>query len=530
MAPVRPLPGLPGQGRLRTDRRQPPAMEAFASMPVMTLNPVPDRARGASRRLPPAIRPAIRPAIWPAFASAFTPALLPLVLSVTLGLPSAWAQSLAADAAPLAGPATSGQLLPGQAAPANPAASSAMSPAPRLLTLDQALNQALSRHPALSAAAHEVAATQALSRQASARPNPELSASVERTAQGRSVTVGVGLPLELSGQRAARMAVARQDERLAAAQQAQERARVLAEVRAAYQDGVMAQAREALADAGREMAARALEAARKRVLAGKSSPLDETRARVDLAQAALAVKEAQADARAARLKLATLMGEDGAPSFGRLQEVWTPTERPALPELAMRLEGSPWMAVEAALVARHEVLAATEAERQRPAWTVSLGRKQEGGSSQPVLGLSVPLLILDRQEGAREAATQRLSQARERLRETRLRLLASLQEARARLDSAQASLAALKDEVLPAAEQALGAASQGFEAGKCSFLEVLEARRALLDARQRLLDSQAAALTAAHDIDRITGETSSPISGPITGSITGPITGDTATR
>jgi cobalt-zinc-cadmium efflux system outer membrane protein len=303
----------------------------------------------------------------------------------------------------------------------------------------------------------------------------------------------------------------------AAAQQAQERARVLAEVRAASLDGVMAQAREALAEAGHEMAARALEAARKRVLAGKSSPLDETRARVDLAQAALAVKEAQAHARSARLKLATWMGEEGSPSFGRLQDAWPASDRPAWPELATRLEGSPWLAVEAAQVARHEVLAATEAQRQRPAWTVSLGRKQEGGSSQPLLGVSVPLLILDRQEGAREAATQRLSQARERLRETRLRLLASLQDARARLDSAQASLSALRDEVLPAAEQALSAASQGFEAGKCSFLEVLEARRALLDARQRQLDSQGAALTAAHDIDRLTGDPSGPITGPIAG-------------
>ena len=41
-----------------------------------------------------------------------------------------------------------------------------------------------------------------------------------------------------------------------------------------------------------------------------------------------------------------------------------------------------------------------------------------------------------------------------------------------------------------------------------------------------LTTSQAAALTAAHDIDRITGETSSPISSPISG----PITGDTAAR
>lgn len=84
-----------------------------------------------------------------------------------------------------------------------------------------------------------------------------------------------------------------------------------------------AQQHVALAADSGALATRAAEAVRKRVAAGKVSPVHETRARVDQAQAKLEGVEAQAELRGAPEALAALWGERELPgaAAGRVAQI-----------------------------------------------------------------------------------------------------------------------------------------------------------------------------------------------------------------
>jgi outer membrane protein, heavy metal efflux system len=152
-------------------------------------------------------------------------------------------------------------------------------------------------------------------------------------------------------------------------------------------------------------------------------------------------------------------------------------------------------------------MAELERTKARPDITLSLGtqRDSELGRSQAVIGVSVPLPLFDRNQGAIREANRRADRAADEQQQTRQRLLVELQDASSRLTVADAALRTLQAVVLPAAHQAHEAASRGFEAGKFGVLDVLDAQRSLLQARSRHLDTLAAAHRAAADIDRIVG-------------------------
>lgn len=423
--------------------------------------------------------------------------LWPLGLAAAMHSPvPAWAQT----PAPLSTSTSTSTTTPADAAPAAPATSP--------LTLEQALSQALARSPALAAASRQVEAARAAAQQAGAWRNPELSVTVEDArSEARTTTVMVGVPLELGGKRQARLTAAARAVGLAEAELRRARAELRAGVAQAFFAALVAQERLTLADGAVAIAARAAEAAGRRVAAGKVSPVEATRARVDLAQARLERAEAQGELRMAHHALAALLG-DVAPAFGRVQgEARAWPERPGFEALSAQIDEAPALMAAQAEVDRRAALVAVERSKASPDVMLSLGSKRDAstGRSQAVLGLALPLPLFDRNQGSVVEASRLADQARDVQQLARLTLLAELQEASIRLTGAQAALQALQDTVLPAAQEAHDAASRGFEAGKFGFLEVLDAQRTLLQARARYLNTLAAAHQAAATLDRITG-------------------------
>jgi cobalt-zinc-cadmium efflux system outer membrane protein len=369
------------------------------------------------------------------------------------------------------------------------------------LTLAQAQQLAATHSPALSAAQHEVEAQAGSVQQAGARRNPELSTSVEDLrAASRSTTVTVGLPLELGGQRAARIAAAERARDVAGAQLADARARLRAEVVAAYFAVAAGQARV-------QLAADAAGVVGKRVAAGKVSPVDATRARVDAANAQLEAADAQAELQSARQALALLWGE-AEPHFAEVEaELADIPSRPPAAELLRGVEASPLLAASRLELAARQALVQVERSKAVPDVVLSLGAKRdnERGLTQAVIGLAIPLPLFDRNRGAAHEAAQRADKARDELAAAHAQLIAELSQAALRLSAAQAALAVLRDTVLPAAEQAYTASTKGYEAGKFGFLDVIDAQRALLQARTRHLNTLVTAHQAATTIDRLLG-------------------------
>ena len=376
------------------------------------------------------------------------------------------------------------------------------------LHLEQALELAASRSFTLSAARRELEASDGAVQQAGALRNPELNASVEDTRrETRTTTATLAFPVELGGKRAARVTAAERGRDVAQAELSNAQAQLRASVIAAYFSTLVGQERFKLATHSAELAKRGADAIAKRVAAGKVSPVDETRARVDQANAQLETTEAEAALQTARQMLAALWG-DPEPKFSEVVgDTAQVPSRGTAADLAQQLEASPALLASRMEANRRKAQIDVERSKAVPDVTVSVGAKRDNelGRTQAIVGVSIPLPLFDRNQGAVYEAGKRAQRADDDYQAARIRVLNELQLAASQLSVARTSLQSLQSTVLPAAQQAYEAATKGFEAGKFGFLDVIDAQRSLLQARSRYLTTLSSAFQAAAAIDRLLG-------------------------
>ncbi|MDR0225796.1 MAG: TolC family protein [Burkholderiaceae bacterium] len=395
-----------------------------------------------------------------------------------------------------------------QASQVSESAAQAAGPA---LTLSQALALALDGNPGLRAARQALAATEGAVLQSQARPNPEIGYSQEDTRRStRTLTVQLNQTLEVGGKREARMRVAERGRDVARAELASAEAALRADVATAFFGLLAAQQRVVLAGQTLDIARSAREAAAKRVAAGKIAPLEETKARVAESGALLEQSQAQSALRVARGQLRALWGERVQP-FGEAEgEVDDLPEVPPLQALQQRIQEAPAILRARQVLEQSRATAELERARRLPDPTVSLGvkRAQEVGRNQLVVGISVPLPVLDSNRGNQLQALRLADQAEEELQAARVQLQAQLFEARELLQASRQQARQLADEVLPAARSAYELAARGFALGKFAYLDVLDAQRTWSEARVQYLDRLLATHRAAADIDRLLGNSS----------------------
>ncbi|BCX51061.1 MULTISPECIES: TolC family protein [Comamonas] len=394
-----------------------------------------------------------------------------------------------------------------QAAPTAATAATAAAAAP--ISLQAALALAMEHNPGLRAAAQALAASEGALIQSRARSNPELAYSQEDTRrETRSMTLQWNQSIEIGGKREARMKAAEHGRELARAELEAAQAGLRADVRTAFANVLAGQQRVQLHQKTLEIAGSARDAAAKRVLAGKVAPLEETKARVAESSAELALAQARSGLRVARQQLAALWGAQPA-AFG--SAVGELAQLPVLPDEGLmleKLEHSPQMLRAQQAVFQARSVAELERAKRLPDPSVSLGMKraQEVGRNQLVVGISVPLPILDSNRGNQLQALRLADKAEDELLATRQQMYAQLQQQREQLQSSRAQAEQLAQQVLPAAESAYEVAAKGFALGKFSYLEVLDAQRTLAEARSLYLEQLVATHQAAADITRQLGD------------------------
>nr|WP_315255422.1 TolC family protein [uncultured Duganella sp.] len=376
------------------------------------------------------------------------------------------------------------------------------------LTLPAALALADSAHPELAAARHDLLAEDGTVQQAGLLPNPSLSMErVDTRRDTRETTIQLSQPLELGGKRAARMQAAQRGREGVAALLAQRRAEVRAETAAAWFAVLAAQEQLRLAQQASELALRAATATGRRVVAGKVSPVEETRAQVAASTVKLDLIKAHSTLVTARAKLAALWSNP-APRFEKVAgEIGTLPELPSLEAQRALLAQAPTMQVARAELEHRQALARVELSRRTPDVALNIGskRSEELGRTQAVFGISVPLPLFDRNQGAVLATARQVDKARDGLAAAASRLEVDLVAAREEYAAARAQAMALQSEILPGAQSAYEAASTGFEYGKFGFLDVLDAQRTLLQAQAHYLTTLADAHRAQAAISRILG-------------------------
>jgi outer membrane protein, heavy metal efflux system len=376
------------------------------------------------------------------------------------------------------------------------------------LTLRAALARAQAASPDIAGAAREVDAAGGAMRQAGARPNPELAASVEDQQRAtRTTTIQLNQPIELGNKRGARLAVAGHARDKVLAELAATRSDVNAAVITAFYDVLGAQEGQRLAESTIELAQRTTEAATKRVAAGKVSPVEETKARIAQAGAQVEMARANSSLGAARRRLAATWGESHA-GYERVDgELDRLPQLPPVQELVARLERSPRLAQTRIEAERRAAITRLERARQTPDVTVSIGAKRDRqlGHDQAIVGISVPLPLFDRNQGNVIESTSRAERARDDVVAAQTSATAALLQAHERWVTAALEADLYARDILPGAQSAYDAAAKGFEYGKFAFLDVLDAQRTLIEAKGNRLRALSETHRAAAEVERLLG-------------------------
>ena len=383
------------------------------------------------------------------------------------------------------------------------------------LSLERAVSAALALSPILAAAANGVSASEARLDQAGLYANPELGIELENFGgsgdfsgfDATETTFAFSQPLLLGGKIAGRKGVAKADLTLATRDLEAVRLDIAALTTDAFNNVIVAQERVALTEELAELAVSFGDTVRARVDAGKVSPVEEIRARAAVARARVDVAKATRALAATRVRLAESWGSSD-PRFiraaGRLPRPSPPPPRGTLDEMLLQ---TPEMARLTEELERREQMVKLEKARGVPDLKLTLGPRkyQETGGWAWVGGVSMPLPIFDRNQGARRAAEFELERTRHEVAAQRITLEGRLSRILERLRAAGEEARSYEREIMPASTEAFDAMSLGFREGKFGFLEVLDAQRSLFEASLLLLESRQRYAAARAELERLVG-------------------------
>ncbi|MFP3940921.1 MAG: TolC family protein, partial [Thermoanaerobaculia bacterium] len=141
-----------------------------------------------------------------------------------------------------------------------------------------------------------------------------------------------------------------------------------------------------------------------------------------------------------------------------------------------------------------------------PDVTAGLRAGREEGDDIVGLGLTIPIPLFDRNQGAVAEADAELAGARAELAVTDLAVRREVAAARARLVAALEALEAAESLGLAALEDGLELVERSFDAGKIGSAEVILFRRELVEARRQSVEARVEAFRAAVDLAVVTGE------------------------
>jgi len=239
-----------------------------------------------------------------------------------------------------------------------------------------------------------------------------------------------------------------------------------------------------------------------RVNAGKDSPVEQTRASVVLSNIRMLDGQARRDLEHARKQLAFFWGQE-APTFGRVAgDLYHVDPLPALDDLTKQLGHNPAYLRFQAQIDKSKAKVDLERAKANGDVTVAAGfrRFNKTNDNAIVFGVSIPLPISDRNQGAKQEAVYRLAQSRAEQKNAWLKLQSMLSDIYRDLANSHSQITSLNNDILPAAVEMFDAATKAYQEGKVDYLNVLDAQRTLFDVKKALIESLGAYHTAKTEI------------------------------
>lgn len=384
------------------------------------------------------------------------------------------------------------------------------------MTLASAVQLALSQNPELQVYRFKELGLQGLAETANLRPQFALSAEAENVAgtndfngvDGAEFTLALSSVIELGGKRDARVAAVNAQRQVFEGERQARALDLMGTVTRRYVDVVATQARLDLAVKSRSLALDVLQSVERRTRAGAAPEAELYRAGAQLAQAKLAVAEAQNRLRSSRLSLSVLWG-DAEPDFvkvkGSLLNLGTVGDFNALFQRAIE---NPAIAIFASAERLREAefqLVKTQS-RTDIAWSVGVRQFQDTDDTALVGGLSIPLFTSRRNAGAIQSARAVRDEVSIRRESALLNLRARLFEAYQQRKQGIETASSLRAEVIPALTLALQQTQVAYESGRYGYQEWAAARQELISAEYALIAAASASLQSGATIEQLTSE------------------------
>ena len=387
----------------------------------------------------------------------------------------------------------------------------------RDITLARALSLVMKSNPSLAALAEEIRAKEAAALQAGLLPNPAVGLEMENFAgkdqlrgfDGAETTLFLSQLFELGEKRQKRRRVGDLEKDLAGWDYRSREQDMLAGTAKAFVEVLAAQLRLALNKRLVQISQQTLDTVSARVAAGKVRPIEQTRARVELASTKTNFNRSERELQAARVRLASFWGGEVRAQFqkavGDLGKMATP---PSQQDVLGQLAHNPDLARWDNELQRRKARLALAKSRAVPDLTLSFGLRnfQETKSNAPVAGIELPLPLFDRNQGGIGQAMAELAKARRQKQETFIRIRSRLLEVRQRLVAAFNEAVALREEILPGAQRAFEATEIGYREGKYGFLQLLDAQRTLFKVQGQYLTALSSYHIERIQLERLAGD------------------------
>lgn len=352
-------------------------------------------------------------------------------------------------------------------------------------------------HPEMQTARARLLLAQAAETSAGQKPNPTISAGGERHSQAVGVSpwtlsLGLGIPVDITGKRAARMEQAAAVSEAARIEIAKIAWQVRSRLRASLLDGYAVQQHIIRLQNEKQVRAEIVSLLEKRLTAGLANNIEMSDARLQLRRVQTLLDHEAAKQQASQALLAATVGlpesavEVKRVSYAAFEKagINLPTAEVQRAALLNRLDVRQALATYAAAEAKLKL----EIARQIPDFSLSPSYGWDQGDNRWGLGVSLALALLNKNEGAiAEANAQRDIEAR-KFEALQAGVIGEQQQALARLNAALAD-AGQAANLLKAEQTQLAQIRRLFDVGQADRLELTLAHLQMLAAQGVVSDA-----------------------------------------
>ena len=364
------------------------------------------------------------------------------------------------------------------------------------LSFQQAIVLTLKHNPELATYAWTIRSKEIDQIEAGLLPNPEAAFEVENFAgsgdlsgfRSAETTIALSQLIELGDKRMKRRQLASTDRDLARWDYEVKRVDLLSQTAVAFADVLGEQEKLTIANEINELADEVYQTVKKRVEAGKVSPLEEIKARVELSRTRLSQMNAERQLAISKQHLVSGWGGTEVTFNSVLGDFYNIPPLPDLISIVSKLNNNPDIARWATEVSRHQN-AINLALADTISVSAGLRHLNESDDVAAVASISIPLFIFNNKQTGVKRSEVDLSRASKEQAVTETRLRSALLIAYHRLNILFKEVTTLKSEILPGAEEAFNAATKIYRLGKLDLLNLLDAQRTYFETRQQYVDA-----------------------------------------